>query len=34
MQLTVRKRAPKKKEIPSVIEHIIDRGNGEEPEFE
>jgi transcriptional regulator with XRE-family HTH domain len=33
-QLTARKRAPKKKEIPSVIEHVIDKGNAEEPEFE
>jgi len=34
VRLTVRKRAPKKKDLPSVIEHIIDKGNTEEPEFE
>jgi len=31
--LIVKKRAPKKKVIPSVIEHVIDKGNSKEPEF-
>ena len=33
-QLTTRKRAPKEKKTISVIEHVIDKGNTEEPEFE
>lgn|GEM_PF-209481 len=33
-QLTTRKRAPKKKEALSAVEHAIDKGNSEEPEFE
>ncbi len=32
--LIVKKRAPKKKETPSVIEHVIDKGNSLKPEFE
>jgi hypothetical protein len=32
-QLTTRKRAPKEKKTTSVIEHVIDKGNSEEPEF-
>jgi transcriptional regulator with XRE-family HTH domain len=32
--LIVKKRAPKKKNIKSVIDHVIDRGNSEIPEFE
>lgn len=32
--LTTKKRAPKKKEALSVIEHVIDKGNSDEPEFE
>jgi len=32
--LVVKKRAPKKKDTPSVIKHVIDKGNSEEPEFE
>jgi transcriptional regulator with XRE-family HTH domain len=31
--LIVKKRAPKKKEGPSIIEHIIDKGNSDIPEF-
>jgi len=32
--LTVKKRAPKKKEHPSVIDHVIDKGKNDNPEFE
>jgi len=32
--LVVKKRAPKKKETVSVIDHVIDKGNSEEPEFD
>jgi len=32
--LIVKKRAPKKKEIPSPIEYMIDKGESEIPEFE
>ena len=32
--LIVKKRAPKKKVIPSPIEYMIDRGTSENPEFE
>lgn len=32
--LVVKKRAPKKKETPSVLKHVIDKGDSEEPEFE
>ena len=31
--LIVKKRAPKEKVSVSVIDHVIDRGNAEEPEF-
>ena len=31
--LIVKKRAPKKKETPSVIEHVLDKGHSEMPEF-
>jgi transcriptional regulator with XRE-family HTH domain len=31
--LVVKKRAPKKRDTLSVIEHIVDRGDSEEPEF-
>ncbi len=33
-QLTTRKRAPKAKKPTPIIEHAIDKGNVEEPEFE
>lgn len=32
--LIVKKRAPKKKMTPSAIDHVIDKGNSEKPEFE
>jgi hypothetical protein len=32
--LTVKKRAPKKKDTPSVIRHVIDKGDSDEPNFE
>jgi len=32
--LIVKKRAPKKKEMPSPIEYMIDKGVSENPEFE
>jgi transcriptional regulator with XRE-family HTH domain len=32
--LIVKKRAPKKKKTASVIEHVIDKGNTEKPEFD
>ena len=32
--LVVKKRAPKKKETVSVIDHVIDKGKAEEPEFD
>lgn len=32
--LIVKKRAPKKKILPSVVEYAIDKGNVEMPEFE
>jgi transcriptional regulator with XRE-family HTH domain len=32
--LTVKKRAPKKKASVSAIEHVIDKGNSEKPEFD
>lgn len=32
--LIVKKRAPKKKKVASVIEHVIDKGHSEKPEFE
>ena len=32
--LVVKKRAPKKKKTVSAIEHVIDKGNSEEPEFD
>jgi len=32
--LVVKKRAPKKKKTVSVIDHVIDKGNPEEPEFD
>jgi len=32
--LTVKKRAPKKKNTTTAIEHVIDKGNSEEPEFD
>jgi len=31
--LIVKKRAPKKKRLHSVIDHVIDKGNSKEPEF-
>lgn len=31
--LIVKKRAPKKKVVPSVIDHAIDKGDSKEPEF-
>jgi len=31
--LIVKKRAPKKKVVASVIDHVIDKGNSKEPEF-
>ncbi|MDR1884225.1 MAG: helix-turn-helix domain-containing protein [Prevotella sp.] len=34
IQLTTRKRAPKAKKTTSVIDHAIDNGNAEDPEFE
>ncbi|MDF9830669.1 helix-turn-helix transcriptional regulator [Parabacteroides sp. PF5-6] len=33
-QLTTRKRAPKEKKAVSIVEHAIDKGDTEEPEFE
>ena len=33
-QLTIRKRAPKAKNATPVIDHVIDKGKTEEPEFE
>ena len=33
LRLTTRKRAPKEKKPTSVIEHVIDKGNTEAPEF-
>lgn len=33
-QLATRKRAPKAKKNDTVLEHVIDKGNAEEPEFE
>ena len=32
--LVVKKRAPKKKDTISVIKHVLDKGDSEEPEFE
>ncbi len=32
-ELVVKKRAPKKKETTSAIDHVIDKGEPEEPEF-
>ena len=32
--LVVKKRAPKKKKTVSAIDHVIDKGNSEEPEFD
>jgi transcriptional regulator with XRE-family HTH domain len=32
--LIVKKRAPKKKERPSVIDHVIDKGRNKTPKFE
>lgn len=32
--LIVKKRAPKTKKTASVMDHVIDRGNSEKPEFE
>lgn len=32
--LIVKKRAPKKKKSESAIDHVIDKGNSEQPEFE
>ncbi len=32
--LVVKKRAPKKKETPSVIKHVIDKGHFQKPKFE
>jgi len=32
--LIVKKRAPKKKKTESAIDHVIDKGNSEQPEFE
>ena len=31
--LVVKKRAPKKKEVPSIMEHVIDKGISDTPEF-
>jgi len=31
--LIVKKRVPKKKVVPSVIDHVIDKGDSKEPEF-
>lgn len=31
--LIVKKRAPKKIKLPSVIDHVIDKGDSKEPEF-
>lgn len=31
--LIVKKRAPKRKVVPSVIDHVIDKGDSKEPEF-
>lgn len=33
-ELVVKKRAPKKKVTPYVINHVVDNGNLEEPQFE
>ncbi len=33
LRLTIRKRAPKEKKTTSVIDHVIDKGNTEAPEF-
>jgi len=32
--LIVKKRAPKKKKIISAIDHVVDKGDSEKPEFE
>lgn len=32
--LVVKKRAPKKKISPSILDHVIDKGDSDEPEFE
>ncbi len=32
--LVVKKRAPKKKNTPSAIKYVIDKGDSEEPEFD
>lgn len=32
--LVVKKRAPKKKDTPSAIKHVIDKGDSEEPKFD
>lgn len=32
--LIVKKRAPKKKKIASAIDHVVDKGDSEKPEFE
>jgi len=32
--LIVKKRAPKKKKIVSAIDHVVDKGDSEKPEFE
>lgn len=32
--LVVKKRAPKTKKVSSVIDHVIDKGNSETPDFE
>ena len=32
--LIVKKRAPKKKKTESAIDHVIDKGNSEQPEFD
>jgi len=32
--LVVKKRAPKKKKTVSIIDHVIDKGNSEEPKFD
>jgi len=33
-RLIVKKRAPKKKKIISAIDHVVDKGDSEKPEFE
>lgn len=33
-ELMVKKRAPKKKDRPSVIKHVVDKGNSKDPKFE